>query len=127
MCAAGFKAKETSNIMTKTALHRSRVSSHLSGKNGQAAGELRSLISEAKASLSNAGENATENLSALKDRLSDSLVSVKAKVKAFTKSARRQASRADDSIRTNPYQAMGIAAGLGFIAGLLIARRRSAR
>lgn len=113
--------------MTKTTTHRSRVSSQIGGKNGHGAGDLRSLISEAKSSLSNVGEHATDDLRALKDRLSDSLVGVKTRVKALAKSARRQASRADESIRANPYQAMGIAAGIGLIAGLLIARRRAAR
>jgi ElaB/YqjD/DUF883 family membrane-anchored ribosome-binding protein len=108
--------------MTKTTSHRSRVSSPT---NGHRDADLKSLITEAKSSLSNVGEHATENLQALKSRLSDTLVGAKARAKTFAKAARRHASRADDKIRANPYQATGIAAGIGLIAGFLIARRRS--
>jgi ElaB/YqjD/DUF883 family membrane-anchored ribosome-binding protein len=90
-------------------------------------GDLRSLITEAKSTLSNVGGHASEDIQALKERLSDTVAGVKSRVRTLAKAARRQAGRADDKIRANPYQAMGIAAGIGLIAGLLIARRRSAR
>jgi ElaB/YqjD/DUF883 family membrane-anchored ribosome-binding protein len=110
--------------MTKTSTHQSRISTHVGSKNGQGASDLKDLISEAKSSLGNLGEHASDDLRALKDRLSANL---KTRVKTIAKAARRQAGRVDDKIRANPYQAMGIAAGIGLIAGLLIARRRSAR
>lgn len=109
--------------MTKTTSHRSRISSQT---NGHHDADLNSLITEAKATLSNVGDHASENIQALKSRLSDTLVGVKARAKAIAKAARRHASRADDKIRANPYRAMGLAAGFGLIAGFLIARRRSA-
>jgi ElaB/YqjD/DUF883 family membrane-anchored ribosome-binding protein len=108
--------------MTKATAHRSRISSH---SNGHRDSDLKSLITEAKSTLGNVGDHASENLEALKSRLSDTLVGVKARAKTLAKAARRQAGRADDKIRAYPYQAMFIAASIGVITGLLIARRRA--
>jgi ElaB/YqjD/DUF883 family membrane-anchored ribosome-binding protein len=108
--------------MTKATSHRSRVSSHT---NGRQDADLKSLVTQARSTLGNVGDHASENLQALKSRLSDTLVGVKARARSLGKAARRHASRADDKIRANPYQAMFIAASIGLITGLLIARRRA--
>ncbi len=112
--------------MTKTLTHRPRIS-HNGSKGHHSVGDLKSLVSEARSTISDAASHATVDLQALRDRLKDTIAGVRTRVRTFTKAARRQASRADDRIRANPYQAMGIAAGVGLIAGLLIARRRAAR
>jgi len=112
--------------MTKTLTHRSRVS-HNGSKGHHSVGDLKSLVSEARSTISNTASHATVDLQALRDRLKDTISGVRTRVRTITKAARRQASRADDQIRANPYQAIGIAAGLGLVAGLLIARRRAAR
>lgn len=109
--------------MTKTISHRSRSVSH---SNGHRNGQLRTLIAGAKSTASQVEDQASDKLEGLKGRLSVGLSAVKVKAKSIAKVARRQAGRADAKIRSKPYHAMGIAAGVGVIAGLLIARRRSA-
>ncbi len=109
--------------MTKTATHhRSRISAHSNGRHDDG---LKGLISEARSTIGNVGDHASENLQALKSRFNDSLVGVRARAKTLAKAARRHAGRADDKIRANPYQAMFVAAAIGVLTGLLLARRRA--
>jgi ElaB/YqjD/DUF883 family membrane-anchored ribosome-binding protein len=110
--------------MTKTIAHRSRVSE--SG-NGSSASHLRGLLSEAKTTISGVGPAAAHDVKALRDRLGESVTAVKARAKAVAKVARKKVSQADDAIRAKPYHAMAIAGGVGLVAGLVIARRRTAR
>jgi ElaB/YqjD/DUF883 family membrane-anchored ribosome-binding protein len=109
--------------MTKTITHRSHAAAHGNGSDSS----LRSLLVQAKDTISDVGSHAAENAQAIRDRLSSSLSAAQKRAKAVAKAARRQASRADDAIRAKPYHAMAIAGGVGLVAGLLIARRRSAR
>jgi ElaB/YqjD/DUF883 family membrane-anchored ribosome-binding protein len=105
--------------MTKIIAHR-RAPAHSNGAaRDTSVGSLKSLLAEARTAISDVGSHASEDIQALRDRL-------RAQVKTVAKAARRQASRADDVIRAKPYHAIGIAAAIGLIAGLLIARRRSA-
>ncbi|HZZ20436.1 MAG TPA: DUF883 C-terminal domain-containing protein [Opitutaceae bacterium] len=108
--------------MTKTIAHRSHVA-HRNGSDSN----LRSLLTQAKSTISDVGTQTAENVQALRDRLSSTVSAAQKRAKAVAKAARRQASRADDAIRAKPYHAMAIAGGVGLVAGLLIARRRSAR
>lgn len=84
--------------------------------------ELKSLLREAELALSNAGEQATDEVHALRDRLRSVLAGGRDTVKNLAAGARRQAVRADELVHENPYAAVGIAAGVGLIAGLLISR-----
>lgn len=84
--------------------------------------ELKALLREAELALASAGGQATDEVHALRDRLRDVLANGKETVKNLTASARRQAARADELIQENPYSAIGVAAGVGLIAGYLIAR-----
>ncbi len=111
--------------MTKTLTHRSRISHNGSAK-GRAA-DLNSLVSEARQTLNDTASHATADLQGLRDRLQDAIAGVRTRVKTLADTARRQASRADDTIRANPYQAIGIAASVGLIAGYLIGSRRASR
>jgi len=113
--------------MTKTISHR-RVPTHRNGAtHASSVGGLKSLITQAKSTISDAGSHASEDIQALRDRLSSGITTVRAGAKKIAKAARKQTSRADDAIHEKPYHAMGIAAGLGLIVGFLIARRRAAR
>jgi ElaB/YqjD/DUF883 family membrane-anchored ribosome-binding protein len=112
--------------MTKTISHRSRAS-HNGSKSHHTVGDLKSLVTHARSTISEGADHSGVDLQALRDRLRDTISGVQTRVKTIAKAARKQATRADDTIRANPYQAIGIAAGLGLIAGLLIARRRAAR
>jgi ElaB/YqjD/DUF883 family membrane-anchored ribosome-binding protein len=107
--------------MTKTIAHR-----HVSHRNG-ADSSLRTLLTQAKSTISDVSSQASENAQAIRDRISSTLTAAQKRAKAVAKAARNQASRADDAIRAKPYHAMAIAGGIGLVAGLLIARRRAAR
>lgn len=45
----------------------------------------------------------------------------------FSASVRRQAGRADKTIRSNPYRSLGIAAGAGLLIGYIVSRSRRGR
>lgn len=113
--------------MTRTLSHR-RASTHRNGA-ARAASDagLRGLITQAKSTISDVGSHASEDIQALRERLRAGITTVRTRAKKIAKVARKQVSRADDAIHAKPYHAMGIAAGVGLIAGLLIARRRAAR
>jgi ElaB/YqjD/DUF883 family membrane-anchored ribosome-binding protein len=113
--------------MTKTITHRPRISSHRNGTSRDASSNLKALLTQAKSTISDVGTQTTEGMQAIRDRLKSALSGAQVRAKAVAKAARRQAARADDAIRAKPYHAMGIAAGVGLVAGLLIARRRAAR
>jgi ElaB/YqjD/DUF883 family membrane-anchored ribosome-binding protein len=59
---------------------------------------------------------AEESLKVAKARLAEEKAAVMAKTKAAAKGA-------DDHVRTNPWMAVGIAAAVGFVLGILAARR----
>jgi ElaB/YqjD/DUF883 family membrane-anchored ribosome-binding protein len=105
--------------MTKAITHHPRVTRNNGITHDGSVDSLKSLLVEARSALGDVGSHAAEDLQALRDRL-------RAKMKLVAKAARQKASQADDVIHAKPYHAIGIAAGIGLIAGLLIARRRSA-
>ena len=84
--------------------------------------ELKALLREAELALSSAGEQATDEVHALRDRVRNALAGGRETVKNLAASARRQAVQADEMIHENPYAAVGIAAGVGLLAGYLISR-----
>ncbi len=87
--------------------------------------ELRSLISEAETALANARDGATADIQDLRTRLRGAVAEGKHFVKNVGETLRKQAGRADEAIRENPYQSIGIALGVGLLAGFLLARRSS--
>jgi ElaB/YqjD/DUF883 family membrane-anchored ribosome-binding protein len=84
--------------------------------------DLKALIREAKEALANVDGPSTVDVQALRDRLRAVLADGQTTLKNLADGARRQAGRADDAIRENPYPTIGIAAGVGVIAGLLLSR-----
>jgi ElaB/YqjD/DUF883 family membrane-anchored ribosome-binding protein len=84
--------------------------------------DLKALIREAEEALSSTGENASDDIEELRERLRDVLAEGQSRIKNLTESIRRQAGAADDAIRANPYQSIGIATGVGLLAGFLISR-----
>jgi ElaB/YqjD/DUF883 family membrane-anchored ribosome-binding protein len=85
---------------------------------------LRQLVVETEQLLDNAGEHAGEKISELReriDRASDS-------VHEFYGTARQKiiagARRADETIRTHPYESLAVTLGVGVILGAFIRRSR---
>jgi ElaB/YqjD/DUF883 family membrane-anchored ribosome-binding protein len=85
--------------------------------------ELKDLIREAEAALGSAGND--EQIDELRERLRDAISSGQSMIANLTDTVRNQAKRADGAIRANPYQSLGIAAGVGLVAGYLLSRRSS--
>ena len=87
--------------------------------------ELRALAAEAEKAVAGPPEEQSEQafdtlrarLASAQERLSNLYSETKEQVSA-------KARRADQAIRENPYQSLVIAAGVGLVAGLLLARRR---
>jgi ElaB/YqjD/DUF883 family membrane-anchored ribosome-binding protein len=91
-------------------------------------GDLRAVLEDAEALLSatagqagdriqKARERATETISAARERLVDAQDEV-------TRRAREAARDTDRYVRDNPWKAVGIAAGVAFIIGVLVSSRR---
>jgi ElaB/YqjD/DUF883 family membrane-anchored ribosome-binding protein len=89
--------------------------------------DLRAVLEDAEALLTatagqageriqEARERAKETVRVARERLSDAQDEV-------TKRAREAAKDADKYVRDNPWQAVGIAAGVAFIIGVLVSRR----
>jgi ElaB/YqjD/DUF883 family membrane-anchored ribosome-binding protein len=86
--------------------------------------ELRTLILEAEQALSNAGEAADEKLGEIKDRLQSAMQASKSTFHRIRRSAVDQAKRADDAVRSHPYESIGIALAAGLVIGWAVSKRR---
>jgi ElaB/YqjD/DUF883 family membrane-anchored ribosome-binding protein len=97
------------------------------GIRGKLLEDLKAVVTDAeellKATASQTGEQITaargkteESLKAAKVRIAAEEVAVLEKTKAAAKTA-------EDYVRANPWQAMGITAAVGFILGILVVRR----
>jgi ElaB/YqjD/DUF883 family membrane-anchored ribosome-binding protein len=89
--------------------------------------DLRTVISDAEELLRVTADQAGEKFAATRQKVQDSLQRARAEladVEEVLVTQGKQAARvADDYVRANPWQSVGIAAGIGVIIGLLITRR----
>ena len=99
--------------------------------NGEAAkeklvGDLKSLIGDAEELLKASATQAGEKFSVARQKIEQSLVEGKKSLadaeKLLVKKGKEAADVADDYVRENPWGAVGIAAGIGLVLGLLIKR-----
>ena len=99
--------------------------------NGEAAkeklvGDLKSLIGDAEELLKASANQAGEKFSVARQKIEQSLVEGKKSLadaeKLLVKKGKEAADIADDYVRENPWGAVGIAAGIGLVLGLLIKR-----
>lgn len=93
--------------------------------NSNTADDLRALLQEAEQALSNATGEAGDKFDELRSRLRSALDNGKFSLERIRSEAARRAHQADQLVRENPYYAVGIAAGVGAIVGLLVSRRCS--
>lgn len=89
--------------------------------------DLRALLHEAEQALSETAGEAGEKFDELRDRLRMALDSGKYSLDRLRAEASRRAKQADQLVRDNPYYAIGIAAGVGAIIGILTARSCNSR
>jgi ElaB/YqjD/DUF883 family membrane-anchored ribosome-binding protein len=99
--------------------------------NGEAAkeklvGDLKTLIGDAEELLKASATQAGEKFSVARQKIEQSLVEGKKSLadaeKLLVKKGKEAADVADDYVRDNPWGAVGIAAGIGLVLGLLIRR-----
>lgn len=89
--------------------------------------DLGALLREAELALSGNGVETTDKVTELRARLRDAIAAGQARMQDVAAAARRQAARADEAIRENPYAAIGIAAGVALVAGYLLSRNAEDR
>jgi ElaB protein len=91
--------------------------------------EVRSVLDEVEDLYENASNDGSDMGKELKARVHERLNKTKSKMSeledTLVEKARATAERTDEMVREQPYYAMGIAAAVGFVAGILIGRCRS--
>jgi ElaB/YqjD/DUF883 family membrane-anchored ribosome-binding protein len=89
--------------------------------------DMKAVISDAEELLRATANQAGEQIAAARERIQDSLYRAKVKLaeaeEVVLDSTREMARAADDYVHDHPWSAVGIAAGVGVVIGLLIARR----
>jgi ElaB/YqjD/DUF883 family membrane-anchored ribosome-binding protein len=89
--------------------------------------DLKIVIADAEELLRATASQAGEKVSAARDRIQDSLRHAKVKLAevedAFIDQGKQAARAADEYVHEHPWKAVGIAAGIGLVVGMLISRR----
>ena len=90
--------------------------------------DLQLVVSDAEELLRATAGQAGDKVVAARERIQDSLAVAKARLdvaqEAMLEKTRQAARATDDYVHENPWQAVGIAAGVGLLVGMLIARDR---
>jgi ElaB/YqjD/DUF883 family membrane-anchored ribosome-binding protein len=76
-----------------------------------------------RATANQAGDKAVELRGKIQSRLADAKVRLADAEVAMVDKAKLVGRAADDYVHDNPWRSVGVAAGIGFIVGLLIGRR----
>lgn len=87
--------------------------------------DLRRVVHDSEEILKATGEE-VEVSHDMRERLAQTLESAKAVYRKIQTKTVAAAKATDQTIRTHPYQALGVALGAGLIVGLLIGRRKAA-
>ena len=89
--------------------------------------DLKVVVADAEELLRATASQAGEKVVAARERIQASLATAKVKLAEAERVALEQAKKAakatDEYVHEHPWHAVGIAAGIGFILGLLISRR----
>jgi len=89
--------------------------------------DLRLVVADAEELLRATASQAGEKVSAVRERVQESLHRAKLKLAdaedALLDRGRQAARVTDEYVHDNPWKAVGIAAGIGLVIGLLIGRR----
>lgn len=76
-----------------------------------------------RATANQAGDNAADLRARIQNRLADAKLRIADAEAAVVDKAKQIGRAADNYVHDNPWRSVGIAAGFGFIVGLLIGRR----
>ncbi|HEX4972932.1 MAG TPA: DUF883 family protein [Steroidobacteraceae bacterium] len=89
--------------------------------------DLKTVMSDAEALLRATSAQTGEKIQEVRARAEESLRQAKARLSSIEdealRRAREVADATDEYVRENPWQSVGIAAGVGLLLGLLLARR----
>ena len=89
--------------------------------------DMRVVIADAEDLLRATANQAGEKIAVARERIEDSLHQAKVKLAeaeaVVTERARQAARYTDEYVHENPWRAIGVAAGIGLLLGLLISRR----
>jgi len=89
--------------------------------------DLKLVVSDAEELLRATASQAGEKVAVARERIQASLASAKVKLNDAERAAMEKAKEAakvtDEYVHEHPWRAVGIAAGAGFVLGLLIGRR----
>lgn len=90
--------------------------------------DLQLVVSDAEELLRATAGQAGEKVSAARERIQESLGAAKERLaetqEAMLEKTRQAARATDDYVHENPWRAVGIAAGVGLVVGMLISRGR---
>ena len=89
--------------------------------------EFKSLVVDAEALIKATHDHPSETITNLRDKALETISGAKEKIASLEGSmadkAKDVAAGADEFVHRNPWEAIGVAAGLGILIGLLIRRR----
>jgi ElaB/YqjD/DUF883 family membrane-anchored ribosome-binding protein len=89
--------------------------------------DLKIVVADAEELLRATASHAGEKVSVARERIQASLASARVKLveaeRALAERTRQAAKVADEYVHQNPWQAVGIAAAVGLVLGVLISRR----
>ncbi|MEZ5564848.1 MAG: DUF883 family protein [Gammaproteobacteria bacterium] len=89
--------------------------------------DLQTVVEDAEALLQATAAQTGERIESVRARAKESLQQAKARLQTAEDEAmehvREVAANADEYVQANPWQAVGVAAGVGLLLGLLISRR----
>jgi ElaB/YqjD/DUF883 family membrane-anchored ribosome-binding protein len=86
-------------------------------------GDLKNVVQDAQDILRDKAESANETAGAARERLLSAIETAKACCENLEDKAVAGAKASDKAVRDHPYQAAGIALGVGLLAGYVISRR----
>jgi ElaB/YqjD/DUF883 family membrane-anchored ribosome-binding protein len=93
----------------------------------QLVSDLKNVVSDAEALLNATSAQTGEKIQAVRARAEESLRNAKARLSEIEQEAMRRAKEiadaTDEYVRDNPWQSVGIAAGIGLLLGVLLGRR----
>ena len=85
------------------------------------------MVADAEELLRATASQAGEKVSAARERIQASLATAKVKLteaeQVLLEKSKEAAKAADDDVRVNPWQAVGVAGAAGLVLGILISRR----
>jgi ElaB/YqjD/DUF883 family membrane-anchored ribosome-binding protein len=93
----------------------------------QLVSDFKSVVNDAEALLNATSTQTGEKIQAVRARAEESLRQAKARLMEIEQDAVRRAKEiadaTDEYVRDNPWQSVGIAAGIGLLLGVLLGRR----